>query len=452
MKDKTEQIFRDAPIPRAVLTNVIPSVVSMLMVLVYNLADTYFIGQTKDPLMVTAVTVATPAFLLFMAVGMLFGIGGTSMISRMLGAGKKEEAKSASAFCFWSGSAVGVISAVLMIVFAEPVCRLIGASANSLEYAVQYLQIVSISIPFMIISNSFSNIIRAEGRATVAMAGMIAGNLVNIVLDPIMILGLGLNVAGAAWATTLGNAVSAAMYISHLCSKKTMLSINPRSYTLKKEIVLDVFAIGIPASLNSLLMSFSNIAINSFMGDHGDLAQAGLGVAMKVNLITVMLLIGVGTGVQPLLGYCFGAGNDKRYKGVLRFSLLLAIGLSVAMTAVCYLGAAPLARAFLEDPQAFDFAFQFSRIYILSGPVLGCLFVFMNAIQAMGAAIPALVLSICRQGLAYFPILITIHSLANTPQMLAMAQPITDYVATAFAIIIFIVSYKKFFIKKEKAE
>ncbi len=451
MKDKTELIFRDAPIPKAVLTNVIPSVISMLMVLVYNLADTFFISQTKNPIMIAAVSVATPAFLLFMAVGMLFGVGGTSLISRMLGAGDREKAKSTAAFCFWTATAIGVISAAAVIIFARPICYMIGASDESVGYAVQYLQILAVSIPGMIISNAFSNIIRSEGKAGVAMAGSIVGNLVNIVLDPIMILTLNWTVAGAALATTLGNLVSAGMYISHLCSKKSMLSINPKHYTLDRRVVAGVLSIGIPASLNSLLMSVSNIAINSFMGEHGDLAQAGLGVAMKVNMIAVMLLIGVGAGVQPLLGYCFGARNEKRYKGVLKFSLALAIGMSAVMTAICYFGAAPLARAFLEDPQTFDFAFAFSRMLIMSGPVLGCLFVFINAIQAMGAAVPALVLSVSRQGLAYFPILFIIHAVSNTPQSLAMAQPLTDYVATAVALIIFLVSYKVYF-KKNRIE
>ena len=208
MQDKTQQIFRDAPVPKAVLTNVIPSIISMLMVLVYNLADTFFIGQTKDPLMVAAVSIATPAFIIFMAVGMLFGIGGTSMISRMLGEGKRDMAKHISAFCFWTGASIGVIAMIIMTIFSVPVCRLIGASDATIGYASQYLSIVAIGIPFLIVSNSFSNIIRSEGHATVAMTGMIIGNMINIVLDPVMIIGFKWYVAGAAVATVLGNIFS----------------------------------------------------------------------------------------------------------------------------------------------------------------------------------------------------------------------------------------------------
>lgn len=452
MEDKTTKIFRDAPIPKAVLLNAIPSIISMIMVLVYNLADTFFIGQTKNPLMVAAVSVATPAFLLFMAIGMLFGIGGTSLISRMLGEGRKDVAKKASSFCFWTGLGIGIISMILMIIFSRQVCMAIGASENTIGYASTYLRIVAVGIPFLIISNAFSNIIRSEGQANIAMAGMIIGNLINIILDPVMILGLNWNVTGAAVATVLGNVFSAVFYIAHICSKKSLLSVKIKDYTIDSKIWKGVFAIGVPASLNSILMSVSNIFINTCMKEHGDILVAGLGVAMKVNMIAVMLLIGVGVGIQPLLGYCYGANNRKRYLGVLKFSVGFALCLSFVMSAICYLGAAPLAKAFLDDKEAFDYAFAFSRIYILSGPVLGLLFVFMNAIQSMGAAFPSLILSISRQGIIYLPILFTIKMVSDTPTHLAITQPATDYIATILAIVLFIIAYRKYFGKKDKEQ
>ncbi|MCM1308907.1 MAG: MATE family efflux transporter [Butyrivibrio sp.] len=442
-QDKTSAIFRDAPVPKAVLTNVIPSIISMIMVLAYNLADTFFIGQTKNAYMVAAVSVSTPVFLIFMAIGMLFGIGGTSLISRMLGAGEREKAQNASSFCFWMGLSIGIISMVLILFLAEPVCRIAGASEDTVGYAKQYLTIVAIGIPFLIVSNSFSNIIRSEGKAQKAMAGMIIGNMINIVLDPVMILVLGWNVAGAAIATVLGNVFASVFYVIHLLSSKSMLSISPKDFKAGSRIAANVLAIGIPASLNSMLMSVSNIIVNNKMKPHGDMAVAGLGVAMKVNMIAVMLLIGLGTGIQPLLGYCFGSRNRKRYLAVLKFSVILALCLSLVMSAICYFGAAPLVTAFLDNPDAFGFGFMFSRVYILSGPILGLLFVFINAIQSTGAAIPSLILSVSRQGLLYLPILLTMDKVFHTARTLALAQPITDYLATALAVILFVITYKK---------
>ena len=452
MQDKTTEIFRDAPVPKAVISNVVPSIVSMIMVLIYNLADTFFIGQTKNAYMVAAISVATPAFLLFMAIGMLFGIGGTSLISRMLGEGNTEKAKNASAFCFWTGLSIGIIAMTVIFIFATPVSRAIGASDDTVGYASQYLRIVSTAIPFLIISNSFSNIIRAEGNANVAMMGMLIGTLINIVLDPVMILGLGWDVAGAAAATVLGNIFAAAFYIRHLLSRKATLSILPRYYQAGNGIAAGVLSIGIPASLNSILMSLSNIIVNNIMTDYGDMAVAGLGVAMKVNMIVVMLLIGLGTGIQPVLGYCFGAGNRKRYMAVLKFSLILAFGLSAIMTVICYCGAGPLVHAFLEDADAFTFGMSFARIYIYSGPVMGILFVFINAIQSTGAALPALILSISRQGIIYLPVLFLFRSIFDSAAMLAAAQPITDYLSTALAITLFITTCRRYFPQTDRVQ
>jgi putative MATE family efflux protein len=443
--NKNIEIFQNAPVPKAVMTNIVPSVVSMIMVLVYNLADTFFIGQTHNPYMVAAISLATPVFLLFMAIGFLFGIGGTSMISRKLGEGNNGVAKKTSSFCFWTSVAVGVIGLIAIEIGINPVCNIIGATPDTLEYVKQYLMIVSLGIPFLIVSHSLSNIIRAEGKANLSMMGMILGNLTNIILDPIMILGFGWNVAGAALATVLGNIVATLFYISHFVFKKSILSINIKDYQAGSGIAKGVVSIGIPASLNSILMSVSNIVINNYMTGYGDMAVAGLGVSYKVNMIAVMLLIGVGTGIQPLLGFCFGAGNRKRFNDVLKFSLLFSIALSVVMTAVCYLGASPMVSAFLQNANAHSYGMQFARILIISGPILGILFVLTNTIQAMGAAIPSLILSISRQGLVYIPILILFSNIFHSAPMLVAAQPVTDYIATVISIVLFITAYRSFF-------
>lgn len=453
--EKTVEIFENAPIPKAVFVNIIPSIISMIMVLVYNLADTFFIGQTHNDAMVAAVSLATPAFLFFMAVGMLFGVGGTSLISRMLGQGREKDAKHACSFCFWTGAVVGVIGMLIILIAIGPVSSLVGANpekvgAETVGYVKEYLRIVAIGVPFLVLSNSYSSIIRAEGKANKAMMGMILGNVANIILDPIMILCFGWNVAGAAVATVIGNVLSAAYYILHYMTGKSVLSVNPKYYRVRGGIAKGVMAIGIPASLNSILMSTSNVLINNLMTGYGKLAVAGLGVAMKVNMVAVMLLIGVGTGIQPLLGYNFGAGNRKRFLGVLRFSLILAVCLSVVMTVICYLGAGPMVSAFLTDPQSFDFGMQFARMLIISGPVLGVLFVMINTIQAMGAALPSLILSISRQGLVYIPVLFAFHALFGSAQTLVLAQPVTDYLSVVLSIVLMIASYRRYFGKGKK--
>lgn len=188
---KSMEVFIKAPVSQAVFKNALPAIAAMLMVLVYNLADTFFIGQTHDALQVAAVSLATPVFLMFMAVGTAFGIGGTSVISRALGEGKKEYAKKVCSFCMWSCIVVGVVMAALFLIFLKPILSLIGASSDTWDLSKTYLSIVACSGPFVLISNCYANIIRAEGEAGKAMMGQLLGNLLNFILDPVMILGFG---------------------------------------------------------------------------------------------------------------------------------------------------------------------------------------------------------------------------------------------------------------------
>lgn len=279
------------PVHKAVFKNALPAMAAMLMVLIYNLADTFFIGQTHDDLQVAAVSLATPVFLLFMAVGTIFGNGGTSVISRAMGEGRTDYAKKVCSFCMWSCVGVGIIMSALFLLFMDQILALIGASADTWEYAKTYLTIVSLSGPFVLIANCYSNVIRAEGQSGKAMMGQLIGNLLNVVLDPIMILVFGWNIAGAAIATVIGNAAGAIYYIFYFLSGKSVLSINPKDFSVKNKVASSVLTIGIPAALGSLLMSVSNIIMNSQMGKYGDMAVAGVGVAMKVTMLTGMVVL-----------------------------------------------------------------------------------------------------------------------------------------------------------------
>ena len=275
------EIFKSAPIGQAVLKNTIPAMVAMMMVLIYNLADTFFIGQTKDALMIAAVSLVTPAFLLFMAVGTVFGIGGTSVISRAMGEGRREYAKKVCSFCMWSCVIAGIVMVIIIFALMDPILKMLGASADTMEYARQYLSIVTVAGPFVLISNCYANIIRTEGKAGMAMIGQLGGNLLNVILDPILILGFGWNVAGAAIATAVSNLVSAAYYIGYFKFGKSMLSISPKDFSVKDHILKGVLAIGIPAALGDVLMSVSSIVLNSQMAKYGDMAVAGVGVFLS---------------------------------------------------------------------------------------------------------------------------------------------------------------------------
>lgn len=447
MEQKSLEVFESMPVPKAVFKNALPAMAAMLMVLVYNLADTFFIGQTHDALQVAAVSLATPVFLIFMAVGTVFGMGGTSVISRALGEGRKDYAKKVCSFCMWGCVIVGVVMAALFLIFMEPILSLIGASSDTWDLAKTYLMIVVCSGPFVLISNCYANVIRTEGESGRACMGQLLGNLLNVVLDPIMILGFGWNIAGAAIATVIGNVFGAGYYITYFLRGKSSLSVRLKDFTLREKVCSSVLAIGVPAALGSMLMSVSQIIINSQMAEYGDMAIAGMGVAMKVVTITGMVCIGLGQGVQPLLGYCVGAKLWKRFKDVFKFSFIFSFILGVVLTVICYLFTNQIVSAFLADVTAFDYAVQFAKILLTTSPIFGVFYVLTNALQAMGAATASLVINLSRQGIIFIPVLFILKAVLGLTG-LVWAQPVADILSILLAAVLYVNTYKKLSIQK----
>lgn len=442
MENKNLEVFSDAPVPKAVLKNVLPAMAAMVMVLIYNLADTFFIAQTHNDILVAAVSLAMPVFLLFMAVGTVFGIGGTSVISRALGEGKSDHAKKVCSFCMWGSVIAGVVLSVLFLVFMDQILALVGADADTAGPAKTYLTIVSLGGIFVVISNCFSNVIRAEGQAGKAMMGQLLGNLLNVILDPIMILLFDWGIAGAAVATVIGNAFGAIYYIVYFLRGKSVLSIHPKDFAVRNKVCTGVLAIGVPASLGSLLMSISQIVVNSQMAQYGNMAIAGMGVAMKVTMITGMICIGIGQGVQPLIGFCVGAKKWDRFKKIMNFSLVFALLLSVAMTGVCYLFTGQIVRAFLTDQTAFEYGMQFSRILLSTSFLFGIFYVLCNALQAMGAATAALIVNLSRQGIIYIPAVFIMQALLDITG-LAWAQPVADVLSLVLVAVLYFFTLRK---------
>ena len=447
MNSDSMTVFEKAPIPKAVLKNAIPAMAAMLMVLIYNLADTFFISQTRSDILVAAVSLATPVFLIFMAVGTVFGIGGTSVISRAFGAGRGEYAKKVCAFCMWSCVAAGIVMSAGFLIFMEQILTLIGASADTWEPAKTYLTIVALGGPFVLISNCYSNILRAEGQPNKAMAGQVLGNLLNVLLDPIMILTFHWGIAGAAMATVIGNVVGTGYYILYYLRGQSSLSIHIRDFAVKNQICTNVLSIGIPASLGSLLMSVSQIVVNARMAGYGDMAVAGMGVAMKVTMITGMVCIGFGQGVQPLLGYCVGARLWERFKKIMRFSIFFSLGLSAAMTGLCYLLRDSIIQVFLTDPSAFDYATTFTSILLTTSFLFGVFYVLTNALQSVGAAAQALIINLSRQGIIYIPALFLLQAVLEA-NGLAWAQPVADLLSTALVAVLYLWTSRKMMSEK----
>lgn len=419
--------FRTDKVAKIVIKNSIPALIAMIMVMVYNLADTFFLGLTHDDMQVTAVSYATPLFMIFMSLGTLFGVGGTSVISRALGAENRELAKRASAFCFWACIAVGAVFMGVLWIFRERVIKMLGAGEDSLKLTRDYLTIIIGCGIFSMISNCFSSIVRTEGEAMKAMTGTLLGNLLNIILDPIFILVFRWGVVGAAVATVIGNAVAALYYILYFFRGKSVLSISPKHFSMKDGIFRDVLSVGISASLANLLVSLSSIVVNARLSnyDNHDLLVAGYGVTAKVIMVVTLIGIGVGSGVQPFFGYCYGAKEKKRLSQGIRFSALFALILCAAVSVLCYVFAEPIVKVFLTDRIAIDAGAHYTRILMSTAFLIGAFAICQNTLQAVGAAIPALLASLFRQGIIFIPAVFLMEAAIGLDGLI-WAQPLAD--------------------------
>ncbi len=445
MKSKISlEDFNTMPVSQAIMKNILPAMITMLMFLVYNLADTLFIGMTKDPYQVAAISLCMPLFMLFTAFANIFGMGGTSVISRAAGEKHHEYIKKVSSFCTWTGVGIGALLAIIYLLFSSQILKVLGASSNTFVFAQRYLKIIALSGPFALLSGIFSKMLMADGQPKKAMMGSTLGNLLNVILDPLFILVLHWGITGAAIATLLGNIFAAGYYIFYLKKYKeqSTLSINIKNYSAKDKICSSVLAIGIPAALGALIMGVSTMFINKLMAGYGDMALAGIGIATKITMITGMICMGIGQGVQPLLGYSIGAKDSKRYHETLRFSLIYALIIGIVMTLVCYLFTGQIVGAFLTNKNAYTYAFKFGRIFLTTSFLFGIFYVLVNSLQAMGAALPALIVNMSRQGIIFIPTMYLLNNFIGI-NGIAWAQPVADVLSIVLVGFLSVITSKK---------
>lgn len=449
MKDNTK-IFAEYKVPRAVAAMALPSMMGMLINIIYNLADTFFVGQTGDSNQVAAVSVSMPLFFFFLAIGNLFGIGGCAFISRSLGEGKKDKVKTISSFCIYGALVLGIFIGILFFFFREPLLYLVGASNNTIGFAQDYLKWVAVGAPFSVLSITVCNLVRGEGAAKISMVGSVLGQVVNVILDPVFILGSGdklfgitlpfgldMGVAGAAIATVLGNVFSVVFFLVYFLRGKSILSITPKRFSMKNGIAKGVINVGLPASLNNLLMSISNIIVNIVLVSYGDNAVAAMGVAMKANMLVIMLQIGLAQGVQPLIGYCYGAKNYTRMKKCMGFSIVCNIVIGTVMMLFYLVFRENVISMFIDDAEVVSLGVKMLTAIMSPGPVIGIMFVLNFAFQGMGKGIQSFILSVGRQGLVYIPLLFILNKLVGLDGII-WAQATADFVCVIMSIIMFI--------------
>ena len=413
----------------------LPVVLSMLVSLVYNMVDTWFIAQTQNTALVAGVSLCAPMFTLMVAMGDIFGLGGSSLISRLLGQGEEKRVRHVSAFCSYGAIVWGVLVGALMLIFRQPILHLLGASSDTMDSAMAYYSYLALGAPAIIFTLVPSNILRTEGMAVASMVGSITGTVVNIILDPIFIFGLNMGAGGAALATVLSNVVSAVLLIVLLVTKSQRLSVRPGDCSVQGKELREILVIGVPASITNLMQSFAMTLTNRFLLPYGTENVAALGIALKVNMIVMLIMVGFAFGAQPLLGYNYGANNRERLRGLLKFDVLVQLVFSVVMTVVFLIFAPQIIRVFMSDSGVIQAGSRILRCMVITMPLMGIILVCTTLFQAAGKAMPAFLLSISRQGVALLICMVVLSAVFGFYGVI-LAQAAADVVSAILALVL----------------
>ena len=421
-------------VSKAVATMAIPSVISSLVTVVYNMADTFFVGQTGDPLQVAAVSLTNPIFILFMAVANLFGMGGSAVASMALGEQNQKRMKQVSTFITYASLAVGILFALVLVGFMQPILSIFGANEETYALARGYVFHISYGAPFIIWSAAASFVVRSEGASKEAMIGSMIGTIANIVLDPVLISGFHLGAAGAAVATTLGNILASLYYLWYFVKKSNNFSIGIRNFTCRYGIFSGICSCGLPTAIFSTLMSVSTIVLNQILVAYGNAPVAAIGIVFKANMFITFLQMGLANGVQPLLGYNFGSGDKKRFQDIAAYTKKCCIVIGILATLLFFVFRRQIIGLFIQDEEVIMYGVRMLIAYMLSGPVIGILFMNMSCMQSVGKAFWATILSVLRQGVLLIPLLFLLNALGGLTGVI-YGQALTDYIAVILSVL-----------------
>lgn len=468
MKKNNGELFTTMPVGKAVAKLAVPTVISQIVVILYSLADTFFVGQIGDPNQLAALSITFPIFTLLTAVANLFGIGANSVIARSLGKNDKDTAKKASAFGFWASFAVTAVLAVILGVFMKPILTFFKADEFTFSFSARYLLWVFVigGIP-TVAGLILGHLVRAVGKTKEAGIGLSLGGILNIILDPIFIFekgdtlfngaltmpfGFGMDVSGAAAATMISNTVSMVYFFAVLAKirKNTILSINPKRFSLEKRVAFDTCAVGFPAAVSVLLVSVSIAVLNGLLLGHegGNILSAAYGVTSKCGTIALHISIGIAQGVMPLIGFSYGAKNYKRVHQVCSLSFKILWVFSIIFLVIVQLFPEAIAGIFTPHAETIQTAAAFMRCW--SWCVIGMsLFNMYNSVfQAVGKWKTSLLLAVLRLGIIFTVLSFIMDAIWGVTGLM-WVQAVTDTVSFVIAAFLY-VRFKKSVIKEAK--
>lgn len=441
MADTTRtELFETTSIPRAVMALSVPTILSSLVMVIYNMADTYFVGMLDNPIQNAAVTLAAPVLLAFNAINNLFGVGSSSMMSRALGRKDYDTVRRSSALGFYSALLCGVLLSILYTIFQNPVLHILGADPETIGATREYLMwTTTFGAAPAILNVVMAYMVRSEGASLHASIGTMSGCLLNIILDPIFIMpwGFHMGAAGAGLATFISNCFACGYFFVLLFVRrgKTQVCIRPGMFRPSKAIVLGICGVGIPASIQNLLNVTGMTVLNNFTSSYGSDAVAAMGIAQKINMIPLYVALGLSQGIMPLVSYNYASGNSKRMKKAIVFSITIAISFLTVVTVVYYGCAGGLVSLFMKKQIVVDYGTRFLRGMCLALPFLCMDFLAVGVFQACGMGKWALLFAILRKIVLEIPAIYILNRFVPLYGM-AYAQFVAEVILAIAAVIV----------------
>ena len=411
----------------------LPVVFSMVITLIYNLADTYFIAKTNDAMLVAGVSLCAPLFTALMAVGNIYGQGGSSLISRLLGADDRDSVLRVSSFCFYLSIVTGAVIAVPMLLLRRSMLDLLGASTETFRHAESYYTVIVCGAPLVILSFIHTNLMRSEGMSNLSMTATVSGSLLNIILDPVFISVLGWGAWGAALATVLGYVLTDVLCLIFVRRRSAVLSMDVRKAHVDSGELRQIFSVGITAALTNLASSVCVVVMNQFLLPYGDEKIAALGIVLKVTMVVQLILVGFSFGGVPLFGFLYGANEQDKLSGLLRFCTLFLCSLALAESLAVFLLATPVMRVFIDNASIISDGAVMLRWQIAGMVFCAVVLLYTCLFQASGKALQALVMSLSRQGIVFMVVFLAATAVAGYRGFLA-AQLIAEVLSAALAL------------------
>ena len=404
-----EKALKESSVGKLMVTLCLPVIMIMLVQVLYNMADVYFLGRTGDPLQVAAVSLASPVFSVFSALNTLIGFGGCTAASLALGRGKKELVKKYSSFVLYAGLILGVLLGAGTLIFMKPLLRVLGTDVQTAAHTQNYLRMMALGAPFAVAGGALSNTIRSDGDGKSAVMSNMTGTLLNILLDPLFISVFGWGVTGAGLATLLGNAVSFVMLLMIMCRKEAF-SVSLRDFTIHPSVSIKILGLGFPMASGTLLASFSFAFSNRLLVSYGNTAVAANSVAGKASMLIIMIVMGLCMGMQPAISYAFGAKDRKRLRSILTGTGLISFVVAAVLSIAFYLARDAFVAAFLDDPQVLALGRRMIVGALLTAPVSGVYQLCSVYLQSTGKVSYATITALMQKGLVYIPVLYAMNT------------------------------------------